>query len=399
MEFTATSIKALVLPPGAKDKTFWDSTLPAFGLRLRASGAASWVVQYDFGGKTKRVTLGAPAMLAVAAARAKAKDLLASVRLGGDPAADKREARAKAAETFGAILPRYLAVKRRECRPRSFKEIESRLGRLARPLHARPFTAIDRRQISGLIGHIAESSGPSAAINVHGALAGYFSWAMREGLLDSNPTIGANKPKKRPARDRVFTKDELRVLWAALGDDDYGDIVRLMAYTSARRNEIGDLRFDEIRFDTAEIEIPAARMKNGRPHLIPLSAPALAILRKRQCTRQDYVFGRGGAAGFNGWSWRRKALDAGIAGKRPDYVLHDLRRLASTVMHDELGVPPHVVERILAHVGHQSGISGVYNKAEYIDERRRALERWADWVTAVVTEKPVKARVVQLRRR
>ena len=134
MEFTTTSIKKLALPLGAKDKTFWD-TLPAFGLRLRAGGSASWVVQYDVAGKTRRVTLGTPAMLAVAVARTKAKDLLASIRLGGDPAADKRAARAKAAETFGAILPRYLAVQRRECRPRSFKEIESRLSRLARSLH------------------------------------------------------------------------------------------------------------------------------------------------------------------------------------------------------------------------------------------------------------------------
>src|SRR5262245_32772051 len=87
MEFTTTSIKKLALPLGTKDKTFWDDTLPAFGLRLRAGGSASWVVQYDVAGKTRRVTLGTPAMLAVAVARTKAKDLLASVRLGGDPAA------------------------------------------------------------------------------------------------------------------------------------------------------------------------------------------------------------------------------------------------------------------------------------------------------------------------
>jgi integrase len=397
MEFTASSIKALTLPPGAKDKTFWDDSLGGFGLRLRSTGSASWVVQYDIGGKTKRITLGTPALLAINAARTKAKDLLASVRLGGDPAAEKREARAKAAETFGAILPRYLAVQRRECRPRSYKEVESRLSRLARPLHSRPLTAIDRRQISSLIGNIAENSGPSAAINVHGSLTGYFSWAVREGLIDENPTIGSNKPAKRPARDRVLSEDELRALWAALGDDDYGDIVRLMILTATRRNEIGDLQWDEIDLDAAKIEIPAARMKNGKPHLIPLSDPALTILRKRQRARQDYVFGRGGVAGFRGWSQRRRALDARIAGARPDWVLHDLRRLASTVMHEKLGVQPHIVERVLAHVGHQSGVAGVYNVAEYIDEKRRALERWAEYIDAVVTGKSVKAQIVRLR--
>jgi integrase len=400
MELTTTSIKTLALPPGAKDKTFWDNTLPAFGLRLRASGAASWVVQYDVGGKTRRVTLGTPAMLTVAAARAKAKDLLAKVRLGDDPAAEKRAARARAAETFGAILPRYLAKQQRECRPRSYTEIAARLNRQARPLHPRPITSIDRRQISTLIGNVTERSGPAAAINLHGSLAGFFSWAMREGLVDASPTIHANRPKDPPARDRVLSEDELRALWGALGDDgdDYADIVRLIALTATRRNEIGDLRHDEVDLDAAQIEIPAARMKNGKPHLIPLSEPALAILRKRQRTRQDYVFGQGGATGFNSWGKRRKALDARIGGPRPSWVLHDLRRLASTVMHEKLGVQPHIVERVLAHVGHQSGTAGVYNKAEYIDDKRRALERWADWVMTVVTGKPAKARVVQLRR-
>src|SRR5262245_4973879 len=120
MRLTTTNIKTLTLPPGVKDKTFWDDDLGGFGLRLLEGGSARYVVQYDVGGKTKRVTLD-PALFDFGKARAKAKDLLASVRLGGDPAADKREAHTRAAETFGALLPRYLAVQQRECRPRSYK--------------------------------------------------------------------------------------------------------------------------------------------------------------------------------------------------------------------------------------------------------------------------------------
>jgi hypothetical protein len=106
------------------------------------------------------------------------------------------------------------------------------------------------------------------------------------------------------------------------------------------------------------------------------------------------VFGRG--RGFQGWSARRKALDAAIGGPRPDWVLHDFRRLASTTMHDKLGIQPHVVERVLAHVGHQAGTAGVYNKAGYITEKRRALARWANYVLAVVTGEQSTAQVVQL---
>jgi integrase len=398
MKLTTASIKQLVLPPGVADRIFFDDDIGGFGVRLRAGGSASYVVQYDLGGKSRRVTLGPTALLDQGVARAKAKDLLAQVRLGGDPAADKRMRRAQAAETFGAQLRRYLTAHQQDWRPQSFKQVERRLFKLARPLHPLPLTSIDRRTISNLIATIADSNGPTAATNAHGTLSGYFSWLIGEGLLDQNPMLHANKPKPQPGRDRVLTADELRALWASLDDDDYSDIVKLLTYTGARRGEIGDLLWDEVKLNDAVIELPAARMKNGRPHVIPLSQPALAILSKRQRNGRDHVFGRG-KSGFQGWSRARKALDEAIAGER--WVLHDLRRLVSTVMHDKLGIAPHVVERCLAHVGHQSGVAGTYNKAEYIVEKRRALERWAEWVDGVVTDQPSKAsaQVVHLPKR
>jgi integrase len=363
-------------------------------VRLRAGGSATFVVQYDIAGKSRRVMLSPVTLLDNGAARTKAKDLLAHVRLGGDPAAEKRERRTQAAETFGAILPRYLITKQNECRQSSFKQIDRRLQKLAKPLHPLPVAAIDRRAISGLLSTIAATNGPTAATNLHGTLSGYFSWLVGEGLLDQNPMLHANKPKPRPARDRVITEDELRALWAALGDDDYGDIVKLLIYTAARRSEIGDLRWDEIDFDEGLIEIPPGRMKAGRPHQIPLSEPALAILRKRWRNGRDHVFGQ---RGFQDWSRSRAALDNVIGGERPDWVLHDLRRLASTTMHDKLGIAPHIVERVLAHVGHQSGVAGTYNKAEYISEKRRALDRWAAYVDGAMAGRPSGAQVVQLR--
>jgi integrase len=394
MKLTTASIKALELPPGASDKTFWDGDIGGFGLRLREGGSRNWVVQYDLAGRTRRVTLGSIALLDVGAARAKARNLLAHTRLGGDPAAEKRAYRARAAETFAAILPSYLIDKQRDCRQSSFKQIERRLQKLAQPLHPLPITAIDRRSIASLVADVADSNGPSAATNLHGTLCGYFSWLMGAGLLEQNPMLGANKPKSLPARDRVPTEDELRTLWAALGDDDYGDIVKLLIYTACRRAEVGALRWDEIDFDKAVIEIPAARMKNGKPHVVPLSEPALAILKRRARNGRDHVFGRG-ASGFQGWSYQRKALDDGIPGPRPDWTLHDLRRLASTVMNGQLGIQPHVVERILAHV--QGGVAGTYNRSDYIAEKRRALERWGAWVDGVVTGKAATAKVVSLR--
>ena len=113
----------------------------------------------------------------------------------------------------------------------------------AEPLHARALTSIDRRDVSSLISDIEENSGPSAAIHAHGSLSGYFGWLMREGPLDQNPILDTNKPEVRPSRDRVLSEPELHALWHALpGNDDYSDIIKLLIYTGARRDEIGGLR-------------------------------------------------------------------------------------------------------------------------------------------------------------
>ena len=240
MKLTPTEIKKLVLPPGVVDKVFWDDDVGGFGLRLRAGGSASCIVQYDLGGKSRRVTLGPVTLLDNSVARAKAKDLLGtSQTLAVIRAPRSAYAGAQAAETFGALLKRYFIMQQRAVRQSSYEQTERRLLRLASPLHPLPLTTIDRRTLSALLGSVADDRGPTAAVNLHSSLSGYFTWLVGEGLLDQNPMLGVNKPRSGPARDRVLSEDELRTLWAALGDDDYSNIIRLLIYTGCRRDEIG----------------------------------------------------------------------------------------------------------------------------------------------------------------
>jgi integrase len=358
-------------------------------------------VQYDLGGRSRRITLGSTGLLDPGAARQKAKDLLAQIRLGGDPMGDRHARRRQASETFGAVLPRYLIIQRNAVRPSSYVQVAHRLETLAKPLHPLPLVSIDRRAIASLVSAVSESSGQSASVNLHSSLLGFFKWAAGAGLLDPNPNpmLGANRPKPRPARDRVISDDELRTLWAALDSvgGDYADIVRLLLFTACRREEIGGLRWSEVDLDQAVIKLPPERMKNRKPHAIPLSPPALAILRARPRNGREHVFGVNGR-GFQGWSRGRAMLDQAIGGERPTWRLHDTRRMISTVLHDRLNVLPHVVEALLAHVsGHKGGVAGTYNRAEYTVEKRRALERLAEWIGSVVSGEPSMAKVVPLR--
>src|SRR5262249_20717392 len=142
------------------------------------------------------------------------------------------------------------------------------------------------------------------------------------------------------------------------------------------------------------IALPASRAKNKRAHIIPLSAPARAILAARP-SRAEFVFG---TQAFVSWSHGKRLLDAALAAageKLAPRTLHDLCRSVATGM-AELGVAPHIVEAVLNHVsGHKAGIAGVYNRATYEKEKRAALAIWADHVLAAVEGRP--ATVVPMR--
>ena len=218
-------------------------------------------------------------------------------------------------------------------------------------------------------------------------MSAFCTWAAKEGLIDSNPVSFTNKAVEKGSRQRVLTDVELATIWRAVTDGHYGAIIRLLMLTGARRDEIASLRWNEIDLEAATITLGPARTKNRREHVIPLSPPVLAILgaQPRQGTR-GHVFGRGVDRGFQDWSGSKADLDARIAtarkGRALDWTPHDFRRSLSTALHERFAVLPHVVEAILGHT--VKGIGGVYNKAIYLDERRRALERWADHVVKLV---------------
>jgi integrase len=401
MKLTITSVRSLTLPKGRMDKTYFDDDLPGFGIRVRAGGSKTWVVQYKVGARNRRMMVGSVGTLDLSKARATAKDLLAAVRLGRDPFAEKIETRAKIAETFGALLPRYLARQRARLKPRTLQETERHLQVHARSLHCRAVHAIDRRAVAALLAEIAETSGPVAANRVRASLSAYCNWLLREGLLlDLNPVSYTNRQPEKGVRERVLKAEEILEIWHALEHDQYGNIVRLLALTGARRDEIGGLRWSEVDLKRALITLPGERTKNKRPHDIPLSSAALAILvaqpRRLQPdgSSRDHIFGFG-TRGFSGWSKAKRELDERLlrstndpfkSDPMPPWRLHDLRRTLSTMMHDQLGIMPHVVEAVLGHVdGHRRGVAGVYNRAAYANQKAEALEQWADHLGAIVT--------------
>jgi integrase len=397
MKLTQANISALTLPRGKSEWIVFDEKLPGFGLRLRAGGKRTWIVQYRVGRKQRRKTLGSVDKVSAAKARETAGRDLAAVQLGSDPQAKKIEHRARAAETLEATSVRYLAYQRTRLKPRSFEQVETHLTKHWAPLKGVPVSEITQRTVSARLGEIAAERGPFAANRARATLSTFFGWAMSEGIADANPVINTNRQTDEKARDRVLTDAELVAIWNACRDDDYGCIVQLLILTGQRRDEVGAVLKSELSLGARKWNIPRERTKNGLAHEVPLSNMAIgileaAILREGREGR-DRIFGEGDAGhGFSGWSKAKSALDDRIeemTRARPaPWRLHDLRRTAATRMAD-LGVQPHVIEAVLNHIsGHKAGVAGIYNRTSYAAEKRQALDLLASHIEAIVAGRP-----------
>jgi integrase len=302
MRLTDAIARGLTLPAGMQDKTFFDDECPGFGVRVRGSGARAYVVQYDApGGATRRMTLGPIEALSLARARKLARDVLAQARLGQDPAAAKRqardEARARTSEVIGAILPRYLALKAVELKPRSHEEVERHLDAHGAPLHRRPLRQVTLRDAATFLAAIADSKGLVARNRVRSSWAAFFRWAQGEGLAESNPFAFVNKAPENGSRERTPTLGELAEIWHAAGDGTYGRFLKLLMLSGCRRDEIASLPWSEVDLEDALITLPGERTKNGYPHEIAITKPIRAILelqrRGRNGDGRELVFGRG----------------------------------------------------------------------------------------------------------
>jgi integrase len=386
MNITETKLPGLKLKPGETDKIFFDDQVPGFGLRVREGGSRKFVLHYRIGGKQRRYTIGAPSTaLTLQVARQRASKALLDVADGKDPAAQKAEAKADAKQSFKTAIDDYLEVLQRrvgagELRPRSLVEIKRHLLTHFKPLHRLVLSSITRATIAARLREIAKKNGTGAADRTRSNVSTFFGWAIGEGLCEINPVDGTNRQAEPVERERSLildgekpNYDEIVAVWKGAPDNEYGKIIRLLILTLCRRDEIGSLGWSEFDKEARLIRLPAPRVKNGRPHVVPLSEPAMAILDTINVREgRDLVFGSG-KGGYSGWSKSKAEMDEVVKLKKP-YVLHDLRRTGRTGL-GILGVAPHIAEAVLNHLPPK--LVRTYDRNAYEKEKREALDLWA----------------------
>jgi integrase len=361
-----------IRPPASGRIEVWDKVLPAFGLRITASGSRSYVVSVRKPGAkgTVRIKVGVPGEpplgMSLAAARAKARELMA------DPSARKPEPTSAVVALF---VERY-----QKPRNRAWREVERILNRELKPWADRPIQKIVKRDVVELLDVTAKRA-PYTANRLLAHLRKLFAWAMERDIIGASPVAGVQAPAREVSRDRVLTPDELAAVWRAsegLGWP-FCPIVRLLIVTGARRDEVGSMRWADLDLEAAEWRLPREAVKTDRQHTVPLSRLALSIIAGLpRIEGSPYVFPsirEGSTNPASGYSKAKARLDklSGVQGWR----YHDIRRSVATGL-QRLGVRLEVTEAVLGHVsGSRAGIAGVYQRHDYAAEKRAALRRWA----------------------
>ena len=375
---TDTGISA-IKPSAAGQVEYPDSIVKGLRLRVGSGGKKAWIVRARAGAKFVNKTIGAYPAMTLKAARVEADKVLQAIARDGSTEALDR--------TFGALCQVWID---KVAKPNnsSWKLQERRLEMHVLPKwRDRKIASIRRADVHDLIDGIEGDVLPNRVLTV---IKTVMRFAVARDWIDASPVEGVHKAKAESPRDRFLDMPECVAVWRGsdLAGYPFGPFVKLLLLTGQRRNEVAGMRWDELDLETGVWTLSSERTKSDRPHVVPLSSQARAILDGLPHFG-DFVLSTDGETHIAGFSKGKAWLDGlteGVGNPVAPWTLHDLRRTAATHM-VRLGVTEDVVGRVLNHA-RQGVTAQVYALHTYLPEKRSALERWGEELARALADKP-----------
>lgn len=385
-------------PDHARRYEIPDPALSGLYLVVQPSGVKSWALRYRFSGKPAKLTLGRWPLIGIADARSAASEAIEAVQHGNDPSVAKKRTKAAQIEAqlskrdkIKTLIEQY--SKRHLAGLKSGTVVKRELERhVVSQWGERDIQDIAKRDVIDLLDGIADSGRVVTANRVRAYLSKFLKWCVERDVITASPAAGVKPVAKETSRERVLTDDEVRWFWQACEAEGqpWGPLGKVLLLTGQRLSEVAGMTEAEIRGETWHL--PAPRTKNGRAHDLPLSEAVQDILAgmERVESKAGLIHTSKGKTPVSGFHKGRGHLAARMveiaseeAGKPveiPHWTFHDLRRTAATGM-ARLGIPVRVTKAVLNHAsGTGGGIVGVYQRHDYADEKRAALEAWARFV-------------------
>lgn len=373
----------------ARDKPYKLSDGNGLHLLVEINGSKLWRFRYRFNQKEKMLSFGPFPDVSLAKARIKRDDARALLRGGIDPAAQKRADKLAAARnatnTFKSVADEYLEHLKDNKRAVTTMEKNAwMLHDLAKRLHDRAIRDITAADILPILKKVEKSGRRETARRLRGTLGSLFRFAIANLKADNDPTFALRGALLQPIvthRPAITDETKLGGLMAAIDDYDGWPTIKaglqFLALTMVRPGDVRHMRRSEVNFIKATWSIPAERMKMRRPHDVPLSKQAVAVLRS------IWELSEGDGYVFPAIRRPRPLSEAtfNVAMRRMGYskdemTAHGFRATASTIL-NERGYDPQVIEAALAHED-QDEVRRAYNRARYWNQRMKLMQDWAD---------------------
>lgn len=371
-----------------KDKPYKMADGGNLFLLVQPNGSKWWRYAYRFGGKQKLLALGAYPETSLAEAREKHTIARKQLSNNIDPNEAKKEAKRNVLlnmeNNFEAVAREWHAQKCAVLEPRYAGFIWKRLEADIFPkLGSRPIRDITAPELLGVIRLIEKRGAIEVAHRAMKACGQIFMFGIATGRADRNPAADLQGALKTMKKENFahLKEDELpeflQKLEAYKGMRQNQLAVKLLMLTAVRTKELRGALWSEIDFDKAEWRIPAERMKMRRPHIVPLSEQSITILKELKLMNGNWKF-----VFPNPYKPVKSMSENGVLnviyrmGYRGRTTGHGFRHTFSTILNEQNFNADHI-ERQLAHV-ETNKVRGVYNHAEYMPERRKMMQHWAN---------------------
>ncbi len=355
------------------------------------SGAKWWRMKYRYASRERRIGLGAYPEVSLADARAKCENARAVIREGRDPGVERRAERRRlatdAARTFGHVADAWLADGRPALAESSYAKNRWLIEQVRDELGSRAIGEINAPDVLAALDKIKARGRYETARRARQCVGQVFSYAIERHLAIRNPVADlarkASPVRPRP-RSAITRPDEvgklLRALDSFVGYPTTHAALRLAPLVFVRPGELRHAEWAEFDLENAEWRIPAQKMKMREEHLVPLAPQALSILRDLMplTERSRYCFP---SIRTHDRPMSENTINAALRGlgfDKDTMTGHGFRAMASTLL-NELGWPPDVIERQLAHA-ERNKVRAVYNRAKYLAERREMMKAWANYL-------------------
>ncbi|CCB65859.1 site-specific integrase [Hyphomicrobium sp. MC1] len=375
------------LKPRPSQYEVFDPATRGLAIRVSPGGTKAFVFLYRIGRHPRRYTIGRYPIVSLKSARHWASEALKLVGAGKDPQARKLLERERYRSSLFPAIATAFIEKYAKPNTKAWNETKRILEReFCTRWKSMHLHDISRHHVAEALDELVVQNGPSAANHGFAALRRLFNWCVERGELGVSPCSGLKQPAQTYSRERVLTNDEVVRIWNAAHTIGYpfGSLIKLLLLTGQRRSEVSRLCWADIDLETGLWTQPSLSNKSKRIHLVPLTGHAVEVLREIPRLNAQLVFparGRSNRAvsGFSKWK-RRLDKQSGTEG----WTIHDVRRTVNTGL-AALKVPPHIADLVLNHQGSvRSSVSVIYDRYDYLDEKRDALERWATHIDRLV---------------